>query len=121
MSGERREREQRGRQAEDRAAAFLEAQGYTILAHRLRTPSGEVDLIAYQPPVLAFVEVKARASAGRSLFSLSERQAARIAAAAEFFLAEHPEHADSLVRLDLIAVSPGQPPRHFPNAWQADG
>ena len=45
----------------------------------------------------------------------------RIAAAGEHFLAGHPEHADSLVRLDLIVIVPGQPPQHFPDAWQQDG
>lgn len=121
MTEERRQREQRGRNAESQAAAFLEGHGYTILARRLRTPAGEVDLVAGRPPLLAFVEVKARASVGKGLYSLSERQAARIAAAAEYYLAEHPEHAQSLIRLDLVIIVPGQPPRHFPNAWQSDG
>jgi putative endonuclease len=117
---ERQRREQRGRQAEGQAAAFLETQGFEILARRLRTPSGEVDLVAFDGAVLVFAEVKARASAGRGLFALSPRQAARIAAAAEFFLADHPEHAESLVRLDLIVIAPGRPPAHFPDAWQAE-
>ena len=120
MKEERQRREQRGRQAEDQAAAFLETQGSEILARRLRTPSGEVDLVAFDGAVLVFAEVKARASAGRGLFALSPRQAARIAAAAEFFLADHPEHAESLVRLDLIVIAPGRPPAHFPDAWQAE-
>ncbi len=117
---ERRGRDQRGRDAEESAARFLEAAGYTILARRQRTPAGEIDLVAFRDPLLAFVEVKARASVGRGLFSLSERQAARIAGAAEYFLAENPAYADALVRLDLIVVTPGQPPRHFPNAWQSE-
>lgn len=121
MTAERQRRERRGREAEAEVAAFLRAQGYTILAERLRTPSGEIDLIAWAPPVLALVEVKARASTGRGLYALSTRQAARIAAAGEYFLADHPEHADSYVRLDLVVVTPGQPPQHFPNAWQQDG
>ncbi len=82
MTAERRRREQRGRDAEALAAAFLRKAGYDILAERLRTPSGEIDLIAFRAPVLAFVEVKARTSIGRGLFALSPRQAARIAAAA---------------------------------------
>lgn len=120
MREERQRREQRGRQAEDQAAAFLEARGFEILARRLRTPSGEVDLVAFDGEVLVFAEIKARASAGRGLYALSPRQAARIAAAAEFYLAGHSEHADSLVRLDLIVISPGHPPAHFPDAWQAE-
>ena len=93
MTAERQRREQRGRDAEAKAAAFLRDQGFAILAERLRTPSGEIDLIAYNEPVLAMVEVKARASVGRGLFSLSARQASRIAAAGAYFLADHPEYA----------------------------
>ena len=35
-----------GLSAESRAAAFLMAKGYRILARRFRTPHGEIDLIA---------------------------------------------------------------------------
>lgn len=121
MTAERQRRERRGREAEAQAATYLRAEGYTILAERLRTLSGEIDLVAHRPPVLALVEVKARASTGRGLYALSPRQAARIAAAGEHFLADHPEHADSFLRLDLIVIAPGQPPQHFENAWQQDG
>jgi putative endonuclease len=121
LSDESRRREQRGRDAESRAAAFLQAQGYVILARRVRTLGGEVDIVAHRPPVLAFVEVKARSSIGKGLYSLSLRQASRIATAAEHYLSEYPDYADSLIRLDVIAVAPGQQPAHFPNAWQSDG
>ena len=84
MKEERQKREQKGRDAEDQVAAFLEAEGYAVVARRLRTPAGEIDLAAYREPVLAFVEVKAGKSVGQGLYSLSERQAARIAGAAEF-------------------------------------
>ena len=121
MKEERQKREQKGRDAEDQVAAFLEAEGYAGVARRLRTPAGEIDLAAYREPMLAFVEVKARKSVGQGVYSLSERQAARIAGAAEFFLAEHLEYAEAFVRLDLVVVVPGMEPVHFPNAWQVDG
>ena len=120
MTQERKRREQLGRDAEDRAAAYLEREGFALVGRRVRTPAGEVDLIAYREPLLAFVEVKARASAGRGLHSLSPRQATRIAGAAEWFLAENPGYADAIVRFDLIVVVPGGKPRHFTDAWQAE-
>ena len=38
------------------------ARGYRILARRFRTPHGEIDIVARRGGLIAFVEVKARAS-----------------------------------------------------------
>ena len=62
----RRERERGGRRAEALAAWWLRLKGWKILARRLRTPLGEVDLVARRGRTVAFVEVKARASASSS-------------------------------------------------------
>ncbi len=56
-----------GRAAEVLAALWLMAKGYQILAFRLRTPQGEIDLLARRGPVLAVVEVKARLSLADAL------------------------------------------------------
>ena len=49
-----------GLSAESRAAAYLMAKGYRIVARRFKTPVGEVDIVARRRDVLVFVEVKAR-------------------------------------------------------------
>ena len=49
-----------GISAESRAAAFLIAKGFRILARRYRTPVGEIDIVARRRKLLIFVEVKAR-------------------------------------------------------------
>ena len=54
-----------GISAESRAAAFLIAKGFRILARRWRSPVGEIDIIARRRSLLIFVEVKARAQRGR--------------------------------------------------------
>ena len=51
-----------GRDSEAEAARYLERAGYRIVARNYRTPFGEIDLVAYDGSVLAFVEVKARRS-----------------------------------------------------------
>ena len=51
---------QLGRQAEDRAAAFLQAQGYEILQRNFRGGRGEIDIICRKGGVIYFVEVKYR-------------------------------------------------------------
>src|ERR1700675_5052388 len=48
-----------GLSAENRAAAFLMAKGYRILAKRFRTPYGEIDLVARKRNMIVFIEVKA--------------------------------------------------------------
>src|SRR5262249_47186841 len=49
-----------GISAESRAAAFLIAKGFRILARRWKSPVGEIDIIARRRSLLVFVEVKAR-------------------------------------------------------------
>ena len=51
-----------GISAESRAAAFLIAKGFRILARRWRCPLGEIDIVARRRRLLVFVEVKARES-----------------------------------------------------------
>jgi uncharacterized protein (TIGR00252 family) len=72
-----------GISAESRAAAWLIAHGYRILARRWKSPLGEIDIIAARRHTLIFVEVKARATLDGAAESVTERQKHRIAAAAE--------------------------------------
>jgi hypothetical protein len=44
-----------GLSAESRAAAYLLAKGYRILARRFRTPHGEIDIVAKRRNLIAFV------------------------------------------------------------------
>lgn len=119
MNARRLKAWQRGRSAERVAAWSLRLRGYTILAERYRTPSGEIDLIARRGGTLVFVEVKARATPGAGLEAISPRQQRRIRAAAETFLARG--HGPARCRFDAIIISPGRfgLPRitHRRNAW----
>src|SRR5713226_10219808 len=72
-----------GLSAEARAAAYLMAKGYRILAKRFRTPHGEIDVVAKRRNLIAFVEVKARASLDEAAFAVTPRQQARILDAAQ--------------------------------------
>jgi putative endonuclease len=110
-----------GLSAESRAAAYLIAKGYRIVARRWRSPVGEIDIVARRKQVLVFVEVKARATLDGAAESVSERQQRRIVAAAEAWLAQHPEHAGGDIRFDAVLVAPGRLPRHIPAAFDASG
>ena len=110
-----------GISAESRAAAYLIAKGYRILARRWRSPVGEVDIVARRRQVLVFVEVKARANFDSAAESVSDRQQRRIVAAAEAWLAQHPEAVDGDIRFDAVLVAPGKMPRHITGAFDASG
>jgi putative endonuclease len=108
-----------GISAESRAAAFLIAKGYRILARRYRTRVGEIDIIARRRKLLVFVEVKARERLDDAAWSVTDRQRARIVAAAEAWLAANSDRAIEDIRFDAMLVSPGRIPRHIPAAFDA--
>jgi putative endonuclease len=108
-----------GVSAETRAAAYLMAKGYRILARRFRTPHGEIDLVARKRGLLAFIEVKARASLDEAAYAVTPRQQARIINAAQGWLIAHPEHAEFELRFDAILIAPRRLPRHLLAAFDA--
>jgi Holliday junction resolvase-like predicted endonuclease len=71
-----------GISAESRAAAFLIAKGFRILARRWKSPVGEIDIVARRRSLLLFVEVKAREKLDDAAWSVTDRQRLRIVAAA---------------------------------------
>lgn len=97
----RRRAEQAGRVAEAAVARLLEARGFSILGRRLRTPSGEIDIVAANDEVLAFVEVKLRTSMAEAAESVSARQQRRLGAAAEILLAANPAWQRPGTRFDV--------------------
>ena len=108
-----------GLSAEARAAAVLIAKGYRILARRFRTPHGEIDIVARRRNLLAFVEVKARASLDEAAYAVTPRQQASIIAAAQPWLMAHPEHAGYDLRFDAMLIAPRRLPRHLVAAFDA--
>ncbi|WP_037535478.1 YraN family protein, partial [Sphingomonas sp. RIT328] len=98
------------------AGWWLRLHGWTILARRVRTPAGEVDLIARRDALVAFVEVKTRRTPAELDRAIDERRLARVAAAAEMLMAEYAGPGDD-IRIDVILLAPGTRPRHIENAW----
>jgi putative endonuclease len=108
-----------GVSAEARAAAFLIAKGYRILAKRFRTPYGEIDLVARRRNLLIFVEVKARATLDDAAYAVTPRQQRRIIDAAQAWLMAHPEHTEFDLRFDAMLIAPRRLPRHLMAAFDA--
>jgi len=113
----RQQAETRGREAEAQAADWLRGQGWEVLAMRVKTKVGEIDLIARRPGLTAFVEVKWRAKVADLDLAIDQRRLARVAAAAEAVAHLHMQPGDDL-SVDVILLAPGAFPRHITNAWQ---
>lgn len=116
--------QRRGKGAERIAALWLRLKGYGILAQGLKSGrgsgAGEVDLVARRGGLVAFVEVKSRASLEQAIESLTPFQKKRIQRGAEAFLARRPDLAGCGIRFDVMLVAPWHWPRHIPDAWRID-
>jgi putative endonuclease len=109
--------EKRGRGAETIACWWLRLSGWRILARRARVPGGEVDIVARRGRTLAFVEVKARATAEAAGLALDAWRLRRVAVAAERLAPRYLRDGDDL-RIDAILIVPRRLPRHVANIWQ---
>lgn len=116
-----RESERFGRQAELLASLWLRLKGYSVLARRVRTRVGEIDLVCQRGHCLVFVEVKGRVSTEQALHALRPRQQQRIAAAAQYFLKMRPRLAHLDCRFDLITVDRFGRPCHVMDVWRVNG
>lgn len=115
---QRRISEQRGRWAEWIAAGLLICKGYRILSRRVKTPFGEIDLIACRGHRVAFVEVKYRKDFAGGAQPISRKQSERIAKAAEYWLWRQKNFRSHRMGLDCVFISPTRLPRHIPDALQ---
>jgi putative endonuclease len=114
MSEGRKAAERRGRHAETIAAWYLRAQGWRIVARRLRLPMIEVDLVARRGDMLAVVEVKWRAHRDTARLALHPAALQRLrAAAAELAARESARGRPVSARVDLLALAPGAWPLHL--------
>ena len=95
-----------GAAAEDRAAEFLLAKGYTLVTRRRKVAGGEIDLVALDGETLVFVEVKARVAPGfRPEESFGAAKAAHLRAAARSWTQACGDE-DRAWRFDLVAIDP---------------
>jgi putative endonuclease len=116
INPERLARYQRGWLSEWIAAALLTAKGYRILGRRVRTPYGEIDLVAVRGSRLSFIEVKRRITREDAEAALTTRQAVRIARAAQFWISRHTAYRDHQQGFDAVLVVPGRLPKHLRDA-----
>ncbi len=101
------ERTKLGSVGEHLARLILERKGMAFVEANWRAPSGEIDLVMRDGELLVMVEVKVRRGerAGTAEESISRAKATRLLATGEWYVAEHPEHADRPWRIDLVAIT----------------
>jgi len=109
--------EQRGRKGERFAALWLRLQGWRILGNRVKTPRGEIDLVARRRRQVAFIEVKWRGTGEGLDTAIDAYRLRRVAAAVEAVAHRYAGPGDD-IRIDVLLLAPGRWPRHIVNAWQ---
>ena len=116
MTNRRARAEKRGRRGEVLAGWYLRMKGWRILARRVNTPRGEVDLVARRGRMVVFVEVKWRRTSEELDNAIDERRLRRVAAAADAIAPRFVRKGDDQ-RIDVLLLAPRSFPRHIVNAW----
>ena len=117
MNRRRQQAERRGRRGESLAAWYLRLCGWRVLARRVKTSRGEIDLIVRRGNTVCFVEVKWRASAAERDQAIDTRRLRRVAAATQTVAPQFAGRGE-VVRIDVLLLAPGCWPRRIANAWQ---
>jgi putative endonuclease len=80
-----------GKWGEEIASEYLTQKGCEVLGRNVRTPYGEIDIIAKQAEIFIFVEVKTRTSNKMGLpeESITARKREHMIACAEHYAVEH--------------------------------
>ena len=113
-----------GAAGETRAADYLAAAGYRILARNARAAGVEIDLVVSRGDLVVFVEVKTRRTReyGGAAAAVDARKQARLARGAAAWLREHRPRARR-ARFDVIAceweAGSGWRLAHFESAFDA--
>jgi len=108
-----------GAWGEESAARYVTNRGYEVVSRNVRTPYGEIDIIAKSNDVLIFIEVKTLTSSKNFYpeHNITARKREHMLNAAQHYAAENEiDHW----QIDVIAVegTPGKEPviTHFENA-----
>jgi len=120
------ERAAAGREAEDAVCAYLGERGMRVVERNFRARGGEIDVIARDGDVLAFVEVRFREEDGHGLpeESVGPAKRRKIVTAARAYLATVSPDSWREARFDVAAVEGGGDApaiRYYPAAFDAKG
>ncbi|MDM7945752.1 YraN family protein [Oceanibaculum nanhaiense] len=115
---ERQRARRRGIAAETLCLWLLRLKGYRILARDLRTPVGEIDIVARRGRTLVAVEVKRRGRLEDAAEAIGRDQRRRILRALGWFAQRQPDGDRLSLRFDAMLLDGGLLPRHIRDAWR---
>lgn len=100
----------RGRQAEQLACHYLQAQGLRLIQRNYRCRLGEIDLVMEDGECLVFIEVRCRRNErfGNAIDSITPTKQARLIAAAQHYLQRTGGTHNQPCRFDAVGITPGQ-------------
>ena len=100
-----------GRRSEILGVDYLKSMGYRVVASSYQTKNGEVDIVAWDDRVLAFVEVKARQNDDPPEDAVGRRKQERVIRAAKHYMSRYRLN-EKPYRFDILAVTvlPGSKP-----------
>ena len=108
----------RGASAESVAATALQRAGYRIVERNYRCLAGELDIVAYDSTILAFVEVRSRAddSHGHAAEMVDRRKQRQVSRVAACYLEDRRPLAAQM-RFDVVAIT-GDDVQLIKDAWR---
>ena len=106
---------QKGLVAERAALWLLRLKGYRILASRLKTPVGEIDVLAFKARCLVAVEVKAYKDKAQAFDSVAKFSKKRYEKALLCYLTHNPQYVFCDLRIDAIFFQAWRLPFHLKN------
>ncbi len=115
-----------GDEGEGRAEAYLRDRGFRILGRKVRSPLGELDLVADDRGVLVFVEVKRRRTGayGGAIEAVDARKRAKLIQLAAHYLAQH-RIRNRACRFDVLLIqdndTTAEAMQHIVNAFDLEG
>lgn len=109
-----------GAKYEEVASEYLKNKGYTVVERNLRTPYGEIDILAKKDAVLIFCEVKYRSSAkcGSPMEAVGVQKQRKICRSALYYYTKNGFSQDMPCRFDVIAVYGNGQVEHLENAFE---
>lgn len=97
---------EKGSIAEDKAALYLEENGFMILQRNYYSRFGEIDIIATKEDVIHFVEVKSAEDYETAIYNITPSKLQKVIKTAYTYIKKHALEKDFMI--DAFVVTPDQ-------------